>query len=94
MWAIKIGIELVGILLNLFMSLTWLIAGNLSKQAFQVKFCVGAGLLLFLVGTLPSLVLKYELPCGCETEEWYDIEHFCVIFGASNNWPSPPLRFM
>jgi hypothetical protein len=83
MWAIKIGIELVGVLLNLFMSLTWLIAGNHSKQAFQVKFCVGAGLLLFLVETLPSMVLKYELPCECKTEEWYDTEQFCLFFSAS-----------
>ena len=71
MWAIKNTIEVVGFLLNMFMASTWMIAGNLSKQAFQVKFCVGAGLLLSVVGTLPSLVLKHGLPCECETEEWY-----------------------
>jgi hypothetical protein len=70
MWAIKNGIELVGLSLNLLLSSTWVVAGNLSKQPFQVKFCVGAGLLLGAIGTLPSLALKYELPCECETEEW------------------------
>ncbi len=38
---------------------------------FQVKACVFAALLYAIVHTLPSLVLKYDLPCSeCKTEEW------------------------
>ncbi len=39
---------------------------------YQVKACVFAGLLNAIVGTLPSLIMKYDLPCSeCNTEEWY-----------------------
>jgi hypothetical protein len=39
---------------------------------YQVKACVFSGLLYAIVGTLPSLIMKYELPCSkCNTEEWY-----------------------
>ena len=38
---------------------------------YQVKACVFAGLLYNIVGTLPSLIMKYDLPCSeCNTEEW------------------------
>ena len=38
---------------------------------YQVKACVFASLLYAIVDTLPSLVLKYDLPCAeCKTEEW------------------------
>jgi hypothetical protein len=38
---------------------------------YQVKACVFAGLLYGIVGTLPSLILKHDLPCSeCKTEEW------------------------
>ena len=76
MWTTRNGIEVVGFFLNCFMASTWIIAGNLSKQSFQVKYCVFAGLLYGLIATFPSLVLKYELPCECETEEWWDYRFF------------------
>jgi hypothetical protein len=38
---------------------------------YQVKACVFAALLYNIVETLPSLVLKHNLPCSeCKTEEW------------------------
>jgi hypothetical protein len=38
---------------------------------YQVKACVFAALLYAIVETIPSLVLKYDLPCSeCTTEEW------------------------
>jgi hypothetical protein len=38
---------------------------------YQVKACVFAGLLYSIVGTLPSFIMKYDLPCSeCNTEEW------------------------
>ncbi len=37
----------------------------------QIKACVFSGLLYAIVGTLPSLIMKYNLPCSeCNTEEW------------------------
>jgi hypothetical protein len=73
MWSFSNGIGAVGLLLNLYMALTWTIADkrDLMKTPYQLKFCVFAGLLFGAVGTLPSLILKYDLPCTCETEEWY-----------------------
>ncbi len=73
MWGFSNGIGTVGLLLNLFMALTWTIADkrDLMKTPYQLKFCVFAGLLFGAVGTLPSFILKYDLPCTCETEEWY-----------------------
>jgi hypothetical protein len=73
MWGFGNGIGLCGLLLNLYMALTWTIADkrDLMKTPYQLKFCVFAGLLFGAVGTLPSSILKYHLPCTCETEEWY-----------------------
>jgi hypothetical protein len=72
MWGFANGIGLVGFFLNSFMALTWLLGGKrcLSGQPFQLKFCVFAGILYGVVATFPSLMLKYDLPCECETEEW------------------------
>jgi hypothetical protein len=74
MWGLSNGVGLVGLGLNLFLACTWLIAGRgkyFAKQPYQLKFCVFAGLLFGVVATLPSLALKYDLPCECATEEWY-----------------------
>jgi hypothetical protein len=49
------------------------IGGKKAYEAvpYQVKACVFAALLYNIVETLPSLVLKYNLPCSeCKTEEW------------------------
>ena len=72
MWVISNGIQLVGLELNLFMAFTWMLAGRteFSNTPYQLKFCIFAGLLFAVVGTLPSLALKYDLPCECTTEEW------------------------
>jgi hypothetical protein len=72
MWVISNGVGLIGFLLNLFMACTMMIGGqhHISKQPHSLKFCVFAGCLFGLVGTIPSLALKYDLPCECETEEW------------------------
>jgi hypothetical protein len=77
MWALSNSIGLVGFGLNSFMACTWIVAGGkkcLSSQPYQLKFCVIAGLLFGVIATLPSLALKYDLPCECATEEW------CVLF--------------
>ncbi len=72
MWGFSNGIGVVGLSLNIFMTATWAIGSRkeFSALPFQLKVCVFAGILYGLVGTLPSLVMKYELPCACETEEW------------------------
>jgi hypothetical protein len=82
MWMISGGIGLAGMFLNLFMAFTWMIGGKkyFSDQPYQLKFCVFAGLLFAAVETLPSLALKYDLPCGCETEEWCDAVSYLLNF--------------
>jgi hypothetical protein len=72
MWGVSNGIGLVAFFLNVFMAFTWMLAGkrHLSEQPFQLRFCVFAGIFYGAVATIPSLVMKYDLPCECETEEW------------------------
>jgi hypothetical protein len=72
MWGVSNGIGLVGFGLNVFMASTWMMGGKayMSGQPFQLKACVLMGILYGMVATLPSLVMKYDLPCECETEEW------------------------
>jgi hypothetical protein len=56
--------------------LVWLCRWLGGKKVFlalpyQLKMCVFAGLLYAIVGTLPSLIMKYDLPCSeCNTDEW------------------------
>jgi len=85
MWAISNGIGIIGLSLNLFMTCTWMIAGKRirSKLPYQLKFCVFAGLLFGMLGTLPSLILKYDLPCECDTEECTGTSTVCAINRAS-----------
>jgi hypothetical protein len=108
MWAGSNAVGLIGLVLNVYMCMTWsdhtsylLLLSLLicmyhsfsyypldhfclvwlcrwlgGKKAFlavpyQVKACVFVGLLYSIVGTLPSLIMKYDLPCSeCNTEEW------------------------
>ncbi len=72
MWGLSNGIALVGLSLNVFMAATWAIGGRkyFSTLQYQLKVCVFAGIVYGLAGTLPSLIMKYELPCACKTEEW------------------------
>jgi hypothetical protein len=81
MWGFSNAIGVVGLTLNVFMAATWAIGSRkeFSALPYQLKVCVFAGVLYGLVGTLPSLVMKYELPCACETEEWYN-PCFCMLF--------------
>jgi hypothetical protein len=81
MWALSNGIGMVGFASNLFLACTWLIAGksHLSEQPYQLKWCIFAGLAHGLVGTFPSLILKYDLPCECETEECTGTSIMCTI---------------
>jgi hypothetical protein len=44
MWMISNLIELFGFCLNLFMLCTWMLEKSLWKQPYQLKFCVGAGI--------------------------------------------------
>ena len=105
MWAGSNAVGLIGLVLNVYMCMTWSdrtlylllllsmyhsfsyypldhfhlvwlcrwLGGKKAFLAvpFQVKMCVFSGLLYAIVGTLPSLVMKYDLPCSeCNTEEW------------------------
>jgi hypothetical protein len=72
MWGFYNGIGVVGLFLNVFMATTWAVAGrkHYSTLPYQLKVCVFAGIVYGIVGTLPSLMMKYDLPCACETEEW------------------------
>ena len=81
MWATSNGVGIIGFALNLFMACTWFIAGkqHLSDQPFQLKWCIFAGLVYGLVATFPSLILKYGLPCECETEECTGTSVLCMI---------------
>ena len=109
MWAGSNAVGLIGLVLNVYMCMTWsdhtsylLLLSLLicmyhsysyypldhfclvwlcrylgGKKVFlavpyQVKACVFVGLLYSIVGTLPSLIMKYDLPCSeCNTEEWW-----------------------
>ncbi len=60
-----------------FCPVWWLCRWLGGKKVFlavpcQVQACVFSGLLYSIVGTLPSLIMKYDLPCSeCTTEEWW-----------------------
>ena len=81
MWALSNGIGIVGFALNLFMACTWRIAGkrHRSDQPYQLNWCIFAGLAYGLMGTFPSLILKYDLPCECETEECTGTSLMCTV---------------
>ncbi len=77
MWAVFVGIGTIGFALNVFVAATWGLGGKKHFDAlpFQLKFCVFAGIAYFFFGTLPSLALKYKLPCECPTEECTGYSH-------------------
>lgn len=76
MWAVFSGIGMCSLALNLFMVGTWKLAGW-RQTPFQLKSCVYFGLLYGIVETIPTLILKFDLPCEHPTEEeigssaWY-----------------------
>jgi hypothetical protein len=83
MWGISNGIGLLGFGLNWFMLLTWLSASKgkvgIRNQPLQLVICIIAGILYGIVVTLPSLVMKYELACECQTEECSGSSTTCTI---------------
>ncbi len=64
MWIISSAPACLGLLFNVFMSLTWYIGGKkfFASTPFYMKMCVGCGLLYGIVDTLPVLVLGKDLP--------------------------------
>jgi hypothetical protein len=83
MWGISNVIGLLGFGLNLFMLLTWLSASKgkvgIRNQPLQLIICIIAGIVYGIVVTLPSLVMKYELACECQTEECTGSSTICSI---------------
>ncbi len=63
--------------LDIFFCRVWLLCRWLGGKKvlavpYQVQACVFSGLLYAIVETLPSLIMKYDLPCSeCNTEEWW-----------------------
>jgi hypothetical protein len=64
MWIISSVPACVGLLLNMYMTLTWYIGGkqNFGGVPFYLKMCVGCGMLYGFIDTVPVLVLREELP--------------------------------
>ncbi len=64
MWIIYSAPACVGLLLNIYMTLTWYIGGkkNFGGVPFYLKICVGCGVLFGFIDTVPVLVLGEELP--------------------------------
>ena len=86
MWTVYVLVGSIGFLANLFVVATWYLGGQKGFHAlpFQLKFCVFAGIVFFLLGTLPSMALKYDLPCSeCNTEECTGTSVVCAINRSS-----------
>ena len=82
MWSVKSTVGILGIICNVMMLLTWAIQSRKVVNAvpFQIKSCVIWGLLYGLIETIPSVALKYELPCSdCETEECTGQSLVCAV---------------
>ncbi len=64
MWIISSAPACVGLLLNIYMTLTWYIGGKkyFKGVPFYLKMCVGCGMLYGFVYTVPVVVLGEELP--------------------------------
>jgi hypothetical protein len=85
MWLIYSIVSIVGLLLNLFMAATWYISGRRHFKAipFQLKNCVFLGILYGLVDTLPVVLLKFDLPCSCDTDECVGDSLGCFVNRSS-----------
>jgi hypothetical protein len=81
MWSFSVAMGVLGFLLNAFVACTWVLGGKrlFKKQPFEIKFCVFAGICIGLLDTLPSLVLKYDLPCACETADCTGAGTICAL---------------
>jgi hypothetical protein len=64
MWIISSAPACVGLLFNMYMTLTWCIGGKkkLLCVPFYLKMCVGCGMLYGFIDTVPVFVLGEELP--------------------------------
>ncbi len=64
MWIISSAPACVGLLFNMYMTLTWYIGGKKCFWGvpFYLKMCVGCGMLYGFIDTVPVLVLGEELP--------------------------------
>jgi hypothetical protein len=81
MWAISSCIGTLGLGLNSFMACTWVLSGRKAFASIvtQLKACVFFGIMYGLVETLPSLILKYDLPCETVTEEGWGSSQICAL---------------
>ena len=72
---------LVGLVVNLFMGATWTIATKnyFKSLPFNVKVCIFVGMYYCVVITLPSLAMKHDLACSCDTEECAGDGLLCVL---------------
>ncbi len=64
MWIVSSAPACVGLLLNMYVTLTWYIGGkkHFGGVPFYLKMCVGCGMLYGFIDTIPVLVLGEELP--------------------------------
>jgi hypothetical protein len=85
MWTWRSIVSVLGLVLNVWMVLTWVLAGRkaFAETRLQLKMCVFCGILYGLVDTIPVLLLKYDLPCACETAECTGTSVLCVINRSS-----------
>jgi hypothetical protein len=81
MWGLASGTGLAGFAVNVVLVVSWTFMEKEHARSapYQLKVCVYAGLLYGIVGTLPMLLMKYDLPCGCETEECTGTSVACAV---------------
>ena len=81
MWTVFVTIGMCSFFLNMFMVCTWELAGfrKVNEMPFQLKACVFLGILYGVVETLPSLFLKFDLPCVNETVEEVGSSVMCYV---------------
>jgi hypothetical protein len=64
MWVVSTVPAVLGFVLNIFMATTWFLEGRhaFKSVSFNLKMCVGCGLLYGIIDTIPVLLLGDELP--------------------------------
>ena len=85
MWTFFVVIGMCSFALNLFVVATWKLGGwyKFRDTPFQLKSCVFLGLLYGIVETIPTLILKFKLPCEHPTEEDIGSSAMCSVNRAS-----------
>jgi hypothetical protein len=81
MWTVFSVLGCAGFLLNIFMVLTWGLkpASAYAAVPFNLKVAIWGGVLYGFVETLPTMILKNDLPCGCATEECTGTSTLCAV---------------